>query len=144
AGFLLLAVWGLAMMAVAFAHPDLVDAASYPGTVKAFDASSSIHGKLHLALAAVGFLSMASGLVVSSRHLGREPRLRPVQRAARMIGAAAGIGLLLTDPLGTLGIYGIMERGPSLLGLAWVVMVAWRLRRTPEEPVLPRDDPGWP
>ncbi len=130
-GFLLLAVWGLASVAIAFVHPDVVDTNGYPGTLKAFDASSSLHGKLHLAIAAVVFLSMVLGLVASSVHLGREPRLRPVQRAARLIAAAALLGLLLTDPLGTRGIYGIMERGVSLLGLAWVVMVARRLRRDP-------------
>jgi hypothetical membrane protein len=133
-GFLLLAVWGLATMAIAFAHPDLVDANGYPGTLKAFDASPSIHGKVHLAIAAVVFLSMLLGIAVSSVRLGREPRLRPVQRTARVIAAIAVIGLVLTDPLGTRGYYGLMERGVSLLGLAWVVIVAWQLRRDQAEP----------
>lgn len=88
-----------------------------------------VHGKLHLAIAAVVFLSMVLGLAASSIHIGREPRLRPAQRTARLIAAIAFASLLLTDPLGTRGIYGIMERGVSLLGLAWVVMVARRLRR---------------
>jgi len=133
AGLMLIAVWGLATVAIAFAHPDLVDINGYPGSLKAFDASPSIHGKAHLVIAAVVFLSMVLGLVVSSVHLGREPRLRSVQRTARVIAAAAVVGLLLTDPLGTRGAYGIMERSVSLLGLAWVVTVAWRLRRE-EEP----------
>ena len=133
-GFLLLAVWGLATMAIAFAHPDLVDANGYPGTLKAFDASPSVHGKVHLAIAAVVFLSMLLGIAVSSVHLGREPRLRPVQRTARVIAAIAVIGLVLTDPLGIRGYYGLMERGVSLLGLVWVVIVAWQLRRDQEEP----------
>jgi hypothetical protein len=121
-------------MAIALVHPDLVDANGYPGTLKAFDASPSIHGKVHLAIAAVVFLSMLLGIAVSSVHLGREPRLRPVQRTARVIAAVAVIGLVLTDPLGTRGYYGLMERGVSLLGLAWVVIVAWQLRRDQEEP----------
>lgn len=129
AGFPLLAVWGLATMAIAFARPDLVDASGYPGTLKAFDASPTVHGKVHLAIAAVVFLSMVLGLAASSVRLGREPCLRPVQRTARVIAAAAVIGLLLADPLGTRGGYGIVERGVSLMGLAWVVMVAGRLRR---------------
>jgi hypothetical protein len=142
AGFLLLAVWGVATMAIAFAHPDLVDANGYPGTQKAFAASLSTHGKVHLAIAAVVVLSMVLGLAASSVHLGREPRLRRAQRPARVLAAAAVIGLLLTDPLGTRGIYGIMERSVSLLGLAWVVMVAWRLRQNQKEPARPARSPS--
>ena len=135
-GFLLLGVWGLASVAIAFAHPDVEDTHGYPGTVQAFAASSSVHGKVHLAIAAVLFLSMVLGLAASSVHLGREPWLRPVQRTARLIAAAALVGLLLTDPLGTRGIYGIMERGVSLLGFAWVVMIALRLRRDQHDPAV--------
>jgi Protein of unknown function (DUF998) len=131
-------------MAIAFVHPDLVDANGYPGTVKAFDASSSIHGKVHLAIAAVVSLSMLLGIVASSVHLGREPSLRPVQRTARVIAAIAIIGLVLTDPLGTRGIYGLMERGVSLLGLAWVVIVARQLRRAREEPTSQTRSHGTP
>jgi hypothetical membrane protein len=105
-GFLLLAVWGLASAALAFVPADVVDTNGYPATLKAFAASTSVHGKLHVAIAAVVFLSMVLGLVASSVYLGREPRLRPAQRTARLIAAAAFAGLLLTDPLGTRGITG--------------------------------------
>ena len=129
AGFLLLGIWGTASEAVAFVHPDVVDANGYPGTLKAFAMSPSIHGKAHLAIAAVVFLSMVLGLVTSSRHLGREPRLRASQRTARLIAAAAFVGLLLTDELGRHGTYGLMERSVSLLGFAWLMVVARRLRQ---------------
>jgi hypothetical membrane protein len=129
AGFLLLGVWGAASEAIAFVHPDIVDANGYPGTLKAFAMSASIHGKAHLAIAAVVFLSMVLGLVTSSRHLGREPRLRASQRTARLIAAAAFVVLLLTDELGRHGIYGLMERSVSLLGFVWLMVVARRLRQ---------------
>ena len=129
AGFLLLGVWGAASEAIAFVHPDIVDANGYPGTLKAFAMTPSTHGKAHLAIAAVVFLSMVLGLVTSSRHLGREPRLRASQRTARLIAAAAFVGLLLTDELGRHGTYGLMERSVSLLGFAWLMVVARRLRQ---------------
>lgn len=129
AGFLLLGVWGAATEAIAFVHPDVVDANGYPGTLKAFALSASIHGKAHLAIAAVVFVTMVLGLVTSSRHLGREPRLRASQRTARLIAAAALADLLLTDELGRHGTYGLMERGVSLLGFAWLIVVARRLRQ---------------
>jgi hypothetical membrane protein len=131
AGFLLLGVWGAATETVAFVHPDVVDANGYPGTLKAFALSSSIHGKAHLAIAAVVFVCMVLGLVTSSRHLGREPRLRASQRTARLLAAGAFAGLLLTDELGRHGTYGLTERGVSLLGLAWLLVVARRLRQDP-------------
>lgn len=133
AGFLLLGAWGAATEAIALVHPDVVDAHGYPGTLKAFAMSASIHGKAHLAIAAVVFVTMVAGLVTSSRHLGREPSLRESQRTARLIAAAALIGLLLTDELGRHGSYGLMERGVSLLGLAWLIVVARRLRRDPRK-----------
>jgi hypothetical membrane protein len=129
AGFLLLGVWGAASEAIAFVHPDIVDTNGYPGTLKAFAMSPSIHGKAHLAIAAVVFLSMVLGLITSSLHLGREPRLRASQRTARLIAAASFVGLLLTDELGRHGTYGLMERSVSLLGFAWLMVVARRLRQ---------------
>ena len=128
-GFAFLSIWGAAALAIAIAHPDVVDAHGYLGTRRAFDASPSTHGKVHLIVAAVVFLSMALGLVASSRRLGREPRLASLQRPARRMAATVIAGLILTDPLGTRGGYGLMERGVSLVGFGWLLMVAWRLRQ---------------
>lgn len=132
-GLALMTTWGLAAVAIAFFTADVVDSNGYPGTSDAFSASPTTHGKIHLAIAAVVFLSMTAGIAVSSFHLGREPRLRPIQPFARAIAATAVVGLFLADPLGTQGIYGIMERSVSLLGFGWIVLVAWQLRREPSE-----------
>jgi hypothetical protein len=74
---------------------------------------------------------MVLGLVTGSRRIGREPRLLASQRTARLIAAAAFAGLLLTDELGRHGSYGLMERGVTLLGLAWLIVIARRLRQDP-------------
>jgi hypothetical protein len=101
----------------------------------AFQLSPSAHRKMHLAIASISFPSMVLGLIVSSLGLGKEPRLHSLRAPALLMSGGALIGLFLIDPLGVRGLFGIMERAVFLLGLAWVVMVALRLRKPFQDPL---------
>jgi hypothetical membrane protein len=127
-GLLLLGIWGVASLAIGFFPPDIVDAHGYPGSAMAFRLSSSTHGKIHLILASIVFLSMTLGICVTSLGLAKEPQLRSLRVPALAISCSLLLALFLIDPLGVRGIFGIMERSVSLLGFAWVIMIASRLR----------------
>jgi hypothetical membrane protein len=129
-GLLILGVWGLASLAIAFFPPDIVDAHGYPGAAMAFQRSPTTHGKIHLVIASIVFPSMVLGLLVSSLGLAKDRRLCSLRTPGLLISGGALIGLFLIDPLGVRGFFGIMERSVFLLGLTWVVMVALRLRKS--------------
>jgi hypothetical protein len=136
-GFLLLGIWGMATFAIGFFPPDIVDARGYPGSAMAFRLSLSTHGKIHLILASIVFLSMTLGICVTSFGLAKEPQLRSLRVPALAISFSLLLGLFLIDPLGVRGFFGIMERSVSLLGFAWVVMIALRLRNRSNIACLP-------
>lgn len=127
-GLVLLAVWGLASLAIAFFPTDIVDAGGYPGTAAAFARSTTRHGVAHLSIAAVAFPSMVLGLVASSLSLMRNPALRGIRIPTLVLSAVAVCGLFLIDPIGTNGPFGLVERGTSLAGYVWVIIVARALR----------------
>jgi succinate dehydrogenase hydrophobic anchor subunit len=127
-GLLLLGIWGAASLAIGFFPPDIVDAHGYPGSAMAFKLSSSTHVKIHLILASIIFLSMTLGICVTSLGLAKEPELRSLRAPALAISFSLLLSLFLIDPLGVRGIFGIIERSVSLLGFAWVIMIASRLR----------------
>lgn len=129
AGLLLLGIWGACGVAISFFPTDIVDANGYPGSVLAFATSTTTHGKIHLTIASVSFLSMVLGLLTASIRFDRDPRLRRIRLPGLIISCGALVGLFLIDPLGTHSIFGLLERGVSLLGIAWVTMLARQLRR---------------
>lgn len=127
-GLLLLAMWGIASLVLGFFPPDIIDAHGYPGTQMAFALSNTMHGKIHLVIASISFLSMVPGLLITSLYMGREPRLCHFRPWFILLSLAALIGLLLIDVVELRGIFGVMERAVSLMGFIWIALVARLLR----------------
>jgi len=129
AGLLCLAIWGCAAFSIGFFPTDIIDAHGYPGTAAAFANSTTSHGRTHLTIAAISFLSMVVGLITATIGFRREPRLKSIWLILLTLAVAVAAGLFLIDPIGVRGYFGLIERAVSTLGFGWVILVARSLGR---------------
>lgn len=134
-GFVFLSLWAVLPAILAFFPTDLVDAHGYPGSVQAFQMTTTLHGTIHLLLSVIAFISaLLATLFISLRFL-RNKQLRSLGILVLIIALPMWPAFLLTDTFGKMGLYGIDERLFLGLGLFWVLIVALGIRRRLREDV---------
>lgn len=122
AGLVLLAAWAVASGLLAF-FPD--DPAGTP---------LQRAGRIHVALAAIAFLAVLAGMIVTSRRLRAEARFGPVVPAlAGLSGVAlAAVVLLVHAGLRAHSLGALWEKTFLAAVLAWfAVVAAWIVRLGP-------------
>lgn len=129
-GLLFLGAWATASLFIGFFPTELVDAHGFPGSAAAFANSTTLHGRVHLILAAISFFGLVFGITAATFALRREQKLGLVWPWMAGLSVLALAGFVLVEPLGLRGYFGLAERGLTLTGYAWVILVADRLRRT--------------
>lgn len=123
-GTALLGVWGVGAFLLA----------AFPTDV---GSTTTVHGDVHLAVAAVAFAGGAFGEWLLSRHLSEEPRLRSLASGAQVVASLAVLFFVVV--LCSIGVpylfhhvFGLVERIFIGLVLLWMLLVAAGLvRREP-------------
>lgn len=122
AGSLLLAVYGLGAILVAFFPTDAVDSASDL-------AALTTTGMIHSGVALVSFASATAGMVVLAWTFSREPRWRSLTPWAAIFATAA-VSLMIGQAVEPQGPWtGLLQRMLVTVIAAWLVAAALRVRR---------------
>jgi hypothetical membrane protein len=116
-GEALLAIWAVGALILAVSPTDL------PGH------HATLHGFIHLVVAAIAFIAAAVGVLLLSLRLGADPRLRAIAPAMLVIAIAAIVLLLVVGlRIGAAHFFGLTERMFLASILVWLAEVAARLQ----------------
>ncbi|HJT56066.1 MAG TPA: DUF998 domain-containing protein [Ktedonobacteraceae bacterium] len=120
AGLVLLGIWAVGAFLLALFPTDI------PGSGHA-----TLHGRIHLLVAFIAFVSVAIGELLLSLRFSMDERWRSMRTPALTIASLTLIALVLpfAGPfigLGSIG--GVLERLFLGLALLWILLVALRLR----------------
>jgi hypothetical membrane protein len=122
-GLILLGIAAICKLIIVFAATDLT---ARPST---------IHGVIHALAAVISFFCEALGILLLTRALRHDTRMRPSQRF--LIGLASVTLIWTVIVIGTLavssqiGVWGLFERIATGLYLLWVLIVSLSLWRSP-------------
>jgi len=99
----------------------------------------TVHGQIHVLVAAVAFVGGAVGELLLSRHIAEEPRLRGLGSTAPALAWTSVVFLVITLlglslPFVARHAYGLVERVFIGLVLLWMLVVALQLLRAPSSP----------
>ncbi len=116
-GMALLGIWSIAAVLLALFPTDL--AGAHP----------TAHGAIHLLLAFIAFVCAPVGEVLLARGFARDVNLRSISAPAQGIAVAALVMMVVVLlGFGSRQVFGLFERGFLALVLAWMLLVAYRLR----------------
>lgn len=121
-GMALVAIWGVGAFVLAASPTDLGD-------------ESTLHGMIHLASAALAFVTAAVGEVLLSLRFRDEPRLASFRTPALLLSVLAVLALLVLfyveqRPRLSAEAFGLVERVFLGLVLLWMLIVALYLLRS--------------
>lgn len=122
-GMILFGIWTGASFLLAFFNTDV---SNFSVSMN----SSTIHGRLHLALAMIGFICAPVGILIISRAFRKGDKLKSLGTPALVISIISVLAFLF---LGLGGVharnFGIIERVCIGSVLLWIALVAFKLRR---------------